>query len=114
MTNKQIILEESLRLVEAGILKSTGVMDYIELEDESVIEFEVPEAINTYQRWKQLGYAVKKGEKAITCIKVWKPFKSKAEDVDTEDEENQDKTHMYLKKAYFFKQDQCEKICEGV
>jgi hypothetical protein len=71
MTNATIILNESLRLMNEGILKGSG--QYAEIETESGKQtIELPEAIHTFQGWKQLGYSVKKGEKAICKFPIWK------------------------------------------
>ena len=68
MTNAQIIMNESINLLENGIIKGTGRMLEALIVDKDGNEtkklVEEPEAIHTYAVWKQLGFQVKKGEKA--------------------------------------------------
>lgn len=71
MTNAQIILNESLRLMEEGILKGSGHFAEIETED-GTMTIEMPEDIHTFQGWKALGYSVKKGEKSTIKFPIWK------------------------------------------
>lgn len=71
MTNAQIILHESLRLMEAGILKGSGQYAEVETAD-GISTIELPEVIHTFQGWKQLGYSVKKGEKSAIKFAIWK------------------------------------------
>lgn len=71
MTNAQIILNESIRLMEEGILKGTGQFVQIETAD-GIQEIELPEDIHTFNGWKQLGYSVKKGEKSNIKFPIWK------------------------------------------
>lgn len=106
MTNAAIIMDESLRLVEQGILETTGE----KVKTVEGKEIELPEPIHTFQKWKQLGYSVKKGEKAIAKFPIWK-HTSKMVEVDGEEEE---KTNMFMKSAAFFKFSQVEKIAEGL
>lgn len=54
MTNAQIILNESIRLMNDGILKGSG--QYAEIEtDNGKMTIELPEPIHTFQGWKDLG-----------------------------------------------------------
>jgi hypothetical protein len=102
MTNATIILNESLYLVEEGVLETTGEK-FTTLDGR---EIELPEAIHTFQKWKQLGFSVKKGEKAIAKFPIWK-YKSKKIEVDGEEEET---SNMFLQTAAFFKFSQVEKM----
>lgn len=104
MTNAMIILLESVKLMEAGILKSTG--EKFKTDDGK--EFELPEPIHTYQAWKSIGYRVKKGEKAIAQFPIWKYTKKK--DKDMSEEEAQDNGFCFMKTASWFKYSQVEKI----
>lgn len=106
MTNAQIILLESVKLMEQGILKGTGKKIVVEYNDEKK-ELDVPEPIHTYQAWKKLGYQVKKGEKAIAKFTIWKHVSGKKK----EDGE-QGKDRMFMKMSSFFKMEQVEKIRE--
>lgn len=90
MTNEQIIYEHALELVEEGKIREIDGM---------------PEAIHTFQHWKTLGYAVKKGEKAIAQFMVWKMTTKKKKD-----DEEQDENRMFLHKASFFSFEQVTPI----
>lgn len=62
--------------------------------------------INSFQKWKELGYKVKRGEKATLKVEMWYPSKYKNND---NEEEN---TRFYMKKTALFTIDQVEKIEE--
>ena len=105
MTNEMIILHESLRLMDEGILKGSGHFGTMET-DLGTVEIEYPEPIHTFQRWKELGYSVKKGEKSDIKILIWKHATKK---VETEDGET-DVSRMFMKTAAFFTFAQVEPI----
>lgn len=115
MTNSTIILNESIRLMEAGVLKGTGRM--IEYQDEhgNDCTVEEPEPIHTFSAWKSLGYSVKKGEKSIARIDIWKYAAGKKdEDADANpDAAEEAPGRMFRKTAYFFRRDQVQPL-EGV
>lgn len=71
MTNAAIILNESIRLMEEGILKGSGHFAEIET-DTGTATIELPEEIHTFQGWKERGYTVKKGEKSSIKFPIWK------------------------------------------
>lgn len=71
MTNATIILNESFRLMEEGKLNGSGQYVQIETAD-GIQEVELPEAIHTFNGWKQRGYVVKKGEKSSIKFPIWK------------------------------------------
>lgn len=110
MTNAEIIYNAQIELMENGIIKGTGrmmkaiIIDADGNETEQLVE--EPEAIHTYQVWKELGYQVKKGEKAKASFTIWKHVKPKKKD--EKDEEPEAK--MFMTKASFFTIDQTEKI----
>lgn len=110
MTNAQIIMNESINLLENGIIKGTGRMFEAVVVDKDGNEtkqmIEEPEAIHTYATWQKLGYQVKKGEKAKASFTIWKCVKGKQEEESNEEPENK----MFMKKAHFFTIDQVEKI----
>lgn len=110
MTNAQIIMNESINLLENGIIKGTGRMFEAVITDKDGNEtkkmVEEPEAIHTYATWKQLGFQVKKGEKAIASFVIWKCVVGKKEEEADEQPENK----MFMKKAHFFTIGQVEKI----
>ena len=95
MTNEAIVLKESLRLVEQGVLQMVKVGD-----------IETPEPIHTFQAWKALGYIVKQGETAIAKFPIWKHSVKSVE----ENGEKKEKSSMFMKTAAFFKFSQVEKF----
>ena len=110
MTNAMIIFNESVRLMEEGLIKGTGEFITVENEDGTTRELELPEPLHTFQKWKSLGYAVKKGEKAKAQFPIWKHTSRKVED---ENGEEKEKSNMFMKLASFFTFAQVEKIAEG-
>lgn len=115
MTNAMIILNESVRLMEEGVIKGTGEFITVENSDGTTRELEMPEKIHTFQKWKQLGYSVKKGEKAIAKFPIWKhTTKEKpAEELTGNPIEDAPTTNMFMKMSAFFTFAQVEKIAEG-
>ena len=115
MTNARIILNESVRLMEEGVLKGTGKFVVIEEEDGSTRQIEMPEPIHTFQKWKELGYVVKKGEKSNIKFPIWKhTTKEKPEEELTGNPiEDAPITNMFMKLSSFFTFAQVEKIEEG-
>ena len=71
MTNAQIIMNESIRLMEEGILKGSGCFGQIETET-GTATIELPEEIHTFQGWKDRGFSVKKGEHSTIKFPIWK------------------------------------------
>ena len=104
MTNATIILNESVKLMDEGILKPSG--EKVVTEDGK--EIDLPEAIHTFQAWKHLGYSVKKGEKAIAKFPIWKHTSKKVETDNGEEETS----NMFMKTAAFFKFSQVEEMKE--
>ena len=111
MTNAQIIFQTSLELMEEGIIKGTGRMMEALIVDKDGNEtkqmVEEPEAIHTYAIWKQLGFQVKKGEKAKASFTIWKYVEGKKQE---EESDQEPESKMFMKKAHFFTIDQVEKI----
>ena len=116
MTNAQIIFNESIALMENGVIKGTGefakmlVVDKDGNEEEKYME--LPEAIHTFASWKSLGYIVKKGEKAKAAFTIWKkgkPSKKAIEEAEKNGEEAPE-GKMFMKLAYFFTAEQVEKL----
>ena len=71
--------------------------------------------IHTFQEWHNLGYRVRKGEKAKMTCRIWKYSTKNIKAVETEQgaEEQEQGGHYYLANAYFFTKDQVEKITEA-
>lgn len=109
MTNNQIIYNESLELVEKGILNFTGrVFRYTDEAGEQH-EFKEIEPIHTFAAWKSAGYIVKKGEKAIASFPIWKHTRARVVK-DKEGNEVEKPARMFLKTSYFFRFDQVERM----
>lgn len=91
MTNAEIIYRESIELVNQGVLKAIAGQ---------------PEPIHTFAKWKSMGYSVKKGEKAIAKITIWK-YTTRTK---TDDDGNEiDDSKCFPKVSAFFKTSQVEK-----
>ena len=110
MTNSMIILSESIRLMNDGVLSGSGVFGTYTDGDGNEQRIELPEAIHTFAAWKAAGYIVKKGEHAIAAFPVWKYREGRRNETETEESDEQPAGKMFLKKAFFFKASQVEKI----
>ena len=129
MTNAQIIFNQSIKLMNDGIIGTTGrkITIQYEKEGEQVTEIvDEPEPIHTFQEWKNNGFMVKKGEKAIARFTIWNYAKGKttklskedadrinsiAEGIDAkEGDETTSSGHYYMKEACFFKASQVAAI----
>ena len=95
MTNAAIIEQESMRLVEQGILRmvNIGGMD-------------MPEPIHTFNGWKELGFRVKKGEHSRIKFPIWKHTTKTVE----KDGKEEERSSMFQKVSAFFTFDQVEPI----
>ena len=85
MTNVEIVAFQWAQLVAAGTISES-------------------EEIHTFQKWKSLGYSVKRGEKAVASFTIWKHT------VKTDKESGEESAAMFMKKAHFFSTSQVEKI----
>lgn len=85
-TNAVLIAMQEAELIRAGLMNAD-------------------EEIHTFQRWKALGYSVKKGEHAIAKFPVWKMGTKK--DADGEEETT---GRMFMKTSAFFKTSQVEPL----
>lgn len=92
MTNEEIIANEQGRLASEGILKMVKVGEDV-----------MPEPIHTFAKWKELGFAVKKGEHAVAKIMIWKGITKK-------NEKEEDETKVFMKLSAFFAWSQVKKI----
>lgn len=104
MTNNMIIFNAQQELLEAGSIKPTGRLIKVTDAEGNEVTFPEAEAIHTFAAWKELGYAVKKGEKAITKLTIWKHTAKINKETGEED------AKMFMKKAAFFAASQVEKI----
>ena len=106
MTNAMIIMNESIRLMEEGIIKGSGEFATIDNGDGTKKTVELPEAIHTFNGWKQLGYSVKKGEHSKIKFAIWKHTTKKVEN----DGKEEERSRMFQKVSAFFTFDQVEPI----
>ena len=115
MTNARIIFNESIAIMEKGILKPTNQKVVVEDENGEKRELFLPEQIHTFAVWKSLGRAVKRGEKAKASFPIWKMCKGKKQARESENgEESKENEHMYMCKAFWFTIDQTEEMkCRG-
>lgn len=106
MTNASIIFHAQQQLLEEGKLKPTGRMLTFETPDG---EQQLPEAedIHTFQRWKELGFSVRKGEHAVAAFPIWK-YTTRAKG--QTEEEAQENGFCFMKKAFWFSASQVDKI----
>ena len=107
MTNEQIIMNERFHLMEKGIIKGTGkFIKALIVNSEGIAEemdIEIPEEIHTYAHWRELGYQVQKGQKAIAKFGVWKY-------TEREKEDGKKEKQMFIKHSAFFAPSQVEVI----
>ncbi len=109
MTNEQIIENAKQKLLAQGILKPTGRTLTVRLDDGSEIELPEAEEMHTFQAWKSRGFSVRKGEKAVVRLSIWK-YITRKETIPMQDGtvQEQDASRMYLKDAWFFSRSQVE------
>lgn len=107
MTNEAIIMEKSLLLMKAGVIKTEG-FETITSADGTIKTLPMPEEIHTYAKWRSLGYQVKKGQKAVANFPIWAYSKIKKANDDDPDADEQ--VNMFLKNSSFFSKSQVEKI----
>ena len=107
MTNQMIIFMERCKLFDEGKIKGTGIFTEMEINGE-IKKLELPEEIHTYNKWKELGYQVRRGEKSQIKFSIWK-YRGSA-NTDEESEENVRGGHCFMKLSAFFTMDQVDKI----
>lgn len=109
MTNAEIITDARLQLMKQGLIGTTGRIFTVVTVDKDGVEetrdLPEPEEIHTFQRWKELGYSVKKGEHAVAHIGIWKYAKGVKED---ENGEEIDNSKMLRTIACFFSASQVQ------
>ena len=112
MTNAQIIFNERINLLNAGKIAATGRI--LEVVDNAGKKSQIPEPeeIHTYSAWRQLGFQVKRGQKAVSKFPIWKHVtKAKPEGEAGEGEQNEpEAARMFLKVSAFFSRSQVEGI----
>lgn len=111
MNNATIIMLESVKLMEAGLIGKTGRQFEVTLADGSKKLLDEPEPIHTFAHWKSLGYAVKKGEHAVAKFPVWKHTAKQKTMVDGNGVEvPYDDKKMFMKVSSWFSMSQVEKM----
>lgn len=112
MTNAEILFLAGQELAEQGIIRYTGRTYKAVLPNGEETTIKETEPLHTFAHWKSLGYSVKKGEKAVAKIRIWKHSAPKTETIpQTDGKEAQyvDKGQMFMKTAAFFTAAQVEK-----
>lgn len=71
----------------------------------------ITEEIHTFQKWRQLGFSVKKGEKSEIKFPIWKYGGKKQKNDDGEDVVAN--PHCFMKESAFFKRSQVEPLKVG-
>lgn len=61
----------------------------------------ITEEVHTFQRWKELGFCVQKGQTAVFSTPIWK-FKSGKRVVEENGEVTETKSRMFMKRSAFF------------
>lgn len=116
MTNTQIILNNSIALMKAGVLRPTTEMMVLTYENENgekiAEKMPVPEVIHTFAEWKRLGYQVKKGSKAKASFPIWKycTRRNQESEENTDSDVNTESGRCYMNKAFWFTFDQVQPI----
>lgn len=112
MTNAQIIMKQSIRLMNEGKLKGTGREITVTFPNMPPIKTEEPEPIHTFNGWKELGYKVKKGEHSDIKFTIWKYTEKakKPEEMTGNELEDAPVSNMFMKLSAFFTAAQVEPI----
>ena len=113
MTNAEIIFAQGQALAKEGKIGYTGRTFEAVDHAGNKITVKETEEIHTFQKWKELGYQVQKGQHAVAKFTIWKHSGTKQESMtDTDGNEMQyiDKGRMFMKTASFFSRAQVEVI----
>jgi len=112
MTNEQIIFNNSVVLMEEGIIGTTGRTFEVENDDGTKKTVREPEPIHTFAAWKSLGYQVQSGQKAVAKFPIWKHKNAGRRKNRKTGEEEATEEMLFLTDAFFFTRSQVEKIEE--
>lgn len=113
MNNEQIILQHSLLLMEEGIIGTTGRTFEIEDPDGNMKTISEPEPIHTFAAWKDRGYQVRRGQKAIAKFPIWRHQGAGKKKNRNTGEEEDTAEKMYLTDAFFFSKSQVQPLEES-
>lgn len=70
--------------------------------------------LDTFQGWKNKGYQIIKGQKALFKTKIWKPRKQEAKSEENEEQKEELKNSRFiLVNSAFFSNEQVQKIKES-
>lgn len=105
MTNQKIIFIESMKLFKSGKIAGSGKF----VTSDNGNTFELPEAIHTFQCWKEYGFKVKKGSHAIAKFPIWKHVIKKVKDTEG-NFTGETSAKMILKTSAFFAASQVEPL----
>ena len=86
ITNAMLIAQKTFDLIADGTIRAG-------------------EEIHTFQKWKELGFSVKKGEHAVAKFPIWKMGMKK-----DDDGEMKSTGHCFGKMSFFFSSEQVEPI----
>lgn len=68
---------------------------------------------HTFNTWKKMGYAVKRGSKALFVSRIWdSKYYNKLKEFRANGGKEEDAPHMWKTPAYFFSKEQVEKLSE--
>lgn len=109
MTNAQIIFNEAQRLAEAGAIKYTGREFVMDVDGEQITVKET-EDIHTFNGWKERGYMVQKGQKAVARFCIWKHSPGRVKELPNGEGEYMEKDRMFMKQSCFFSRSQVEEV----
>lgn len=115
MNNAQIIFNESLELMKEGIISGTGRTIQVTVNEngQNVTKtIEEPEEIHTFKDWKNRGYIVMKGQKAIASFMIWNFHENKTPDDEEPAPSLMKNGYYYMKKAAFFKRSQVKSLTD--
>ena len=79
-------------------------MNNVELIAAAQANAGIVEPCHTYAHWKNLGYQVKKGSKALFRAKIWKYANKK--------DESEEDEHVFMKTASFFGLSQVDRLAQ--
>lgn len=97
VSNEQIIFNAQCALVKVGKI--------------GVDENGLPEEIHTFQFWKDAGYKVRKGAKAVIELGIWKlATKKRKKDANADSDDDDANPHFFLKRSWFFSRSQVDKV----
>lgn len=111
MTNANIILNESVKLMKENKLKGSGKIGTVEINGEQM-QIELPEEIHTFNGWKERGFKVKKGEHSNIKFAIWKYTEraKKEEEKNGSLADDVNISHMFMKLSAFFTAEQVEPL----